>query len=303
MKILLNGKSTPSLLLTLSFLVTASYAAKVPDAGELDEMVSSGGVLDEILVKFDSTNANENAIRGLLQRTSAQTGCTNPTRVFAEVTNAELEAKHQAAGFHLWYSFDCEGADPQNNGKGRGTQAAINRLVSSGQLDGLDIVEAGLTVRHIDPAEQPQEVGGDPLFRWLRGNRNLAVSSNDPYLNGYQDHYNTIKLREAWQIMNDKGAWNAASNVVVQVIDTGMDLNHVDLQNQWVNQDETCTGGTDLDGNGYIDDCHGYNHADKHGGTDLYGSGIHGSHCSVSAWIVSITILLYNGSHKILSLP
>lgn len=62
-----------------------------------------------------------------------------------------------------------------------------------------------------------------------------------------------------------------------QVVDSGIEETHPDLQaNQWVNQLE-CDGaaGVDDDGNGYVDDCHGYNHAD--GSSSLLGNGNHGT--------------------------
>ena len=56
--------------------------------------------------------------------------------------------------------------------------------------------------------------------------------------------------------------------MVVQVIDSGLDLAHEDLQmNIWRNEGETdCNDGIDNDNNGFIDDCHGYNHADDTAG-------------------------------------
>ena len=58
-------------------------------------------------------------------------------------------------------------------------------------------------------------------------------------------------------------------------------MDHPDLQNnKWKNTNEiSCDNGIDDDGNGFIDDCQGYNHADG-SGTVLDGSGSHGSHCA-----------------------
>ena len=68
--------------------------------------------------------------------------------------------------------------------------------------------------------------------------------------------------------------------MVVQVLDTGLDLDHEDLQNNiWQNPGEICGNGEDDDDNGYVDDCHAVNHADDTG-TDLLGNGSHGSHCA-----------------------
>ncbi|MBA4745275.1 MAG: S8 family serine peptidase [Muricauda sp.] len=56
-------------------------------------------------------------------------------------------------------------------------------------------------------------------------------------------------------IKNKKG-----KTVVVAVLDSGMDLEHEDLKSVlWTNTDEVPNNGKDDDGNGYVDDIHGYN--------------------------------------------
>ncbi len=62
-------------------------------------------------------------------------------------------------------------------------------------------------------------------------------------------------------------AWNeydaskeARRDVVVAVIDTGVDINHPDLRESiWVNEDEIPGDGIDNDSNGYVDDRNGWN--------------------------------------------
>ena len=50
------------------------------------------------------------------------------------------------------------------------------------------------------------------------------------------------------------------TNVIVAVIDSGIDIEHEDLKNIiWVNKDEIPNNGIDDDKNGYIDDVHGWN--------------------------------------------
>ena len=62
-----------------------------------------------------------------------------------------------------------------------------------------------------------------------------------------------IDAPEAWEIRTD------ASNIVVAVIDTGINLTHLDLRNNlWFNSKEILNG-IDDDGNGIIDDIHGAN--------------------------------------------
>ncbi|QBA65353.1 S8 family peptidase [Muriicola soli] len=56
-------------------------------------------------------------------------------------------------------------------------------------------------------------------------------------------------------IGNKKG-----NKVIVAVLDSGIDLNHEDLDDViWTNRDEKPGNGIDDDGNGYVDDVHGYN--------------------------------------------
>ncbi|MBN7809912.1 S8 family peptidase [Algoriphagus sp. H41] len=48
--------------------------------------------------------------------------------------------------------------------------------------------------------------------------------------------------------------------VIVAVVDSGIDLDHEDIKDVlWVNKGETPGDGIDNDGNGYVDDVHGYN--------------------------------------------
>lgn len=78
-------------------------------------------------------------------------------------------------------------------------------------------------------------------------------------------------------------AWEKSTgskNVIVGVIDTGIDFKHPDLApNAWVNEKElNGLPGVDDDGNGYIDDVHGFNFVSNKGdATDDNG---HGSHCA-----------------------
>ena len=65
-----------------------------------------------------------------------------------------------------------------------------------------------------------------------------------------------INIQPAWDLYNQ--APNKRQTVVA-VIDTGIDTQHPDLQNAiWVNEDEIPGDGIDNDGNGYVDDVHGW---------------------------------------------
>lgn len=79
--------------------------------------------------------------------------------------------------------------------------------------------------------------------------------------------------------INIVDVWGQMSNeeVVVAVIDTGINYNHPDLENQvWFNSDEIAGNGYDDDGNGYIDDYQGWNFYNN--SNEIMDVNGHGSH-------------------------
>ena len=99
----------------------------------------------------------------------------------------------------------------------------------------------------------------------------ICVQPDDPQ---YRDQWSMAKIAapEAW----DTGT--GSNDVVVAVIDTGVDYNHRDLQgNIWCNEAElNGVPGVDDDGNGHIDDIHGYNFA--YNNSDPMDDNGHGTH-------------------------
>lgn len=83
-----------------------------------------------------------------------------------------------------------------------------------------------------------------------------------------------IDWLEVWESGN-----MPTDEVVVAVIDTGVDYNHPELVNQmWINADEIPGNGIDDDNNGYIDDIYGID--TLNGDSDPMDDHAHGTHCA-----------------------
>ncbi|RYY61224.1 MAG: hypothetical protein EOO05_07095 [Chitinophagaceae bacterium] len=84
----------------------------------------------------------------------------------------------------------------------------------------------------------------------------------DPASTGYLG----ISLDEAYKLLEGR----TPSHIIVAVIDSGLDTAQEDLQGViWVNEKEIPGNGIDDDGNGYIDDVHGWNFDGSAAGENL----------------------------------
>lgn len=137
---------------------------------------------------------------------------------------------------------------------GRDTAGVINRLIASGLFASSEPNRAR-TLHSVTPAPAP----------------------NDPE-GGAQYYHPLIKTLNAW------GVTRGASSIRIGFIDTGLEYRHLEFTGQvWINGAEDLNGngvadstdfdGLDNDGNGYIDDIHGYDFVDQPtllgGGDDL----------------------------------
>lgn len=80
-----------------------------------------------------------------------------------------------------------------------------------------------------------------------------AMLITDASLPKKQWYLDKIGMEDAWVLAGER------DDVIVAIIDTGVDLDHEDLSGQfWVNANEISGNGIDDDGNGFIDDMHGW---------------------------------------------
>lgn len=90
-----------------------------------------------------------------------------------------------------------------------------------------------------------------------------------------QDHFRALNAGEAYPILLNASSGQRPYEVIA-VIDTGIDMNHLDLkENLWKNPGEIAGNNIDDDKNGYVDDVHGYNFANKIGSPQYVGSTKH----------------------------
>ncbi len=109
------------------------------------------------------------------------------------------------------------------------------------------------------------EIPNDPAFSNLWGLNNTGQTG------GKSDA--DIDAPEAWD--KNKGS----KNIIVAIIDTGIDYEHPDLKdNIWINNGEIPGNGVDDDNNGFVDDVHGWDF--RNNDSDPMDDNRHGTHCA-----------------------
>ena len=114
-------------------------------------------------------------------------------------------------------------------------------------------------------------VPNDPSYpdQWSLNNTGQSDSATSGGVSGVPGQ--DIGAQAAWDITR------GSSNVVVAIIDSGVDYTHPDLAaNIFENTSECTPNGIDDDGNGYVDDCHGIDAANND--SDPMDDNGHGTH-------------------------
>ncbi len=114
--------------------------------------------------------------------------------------------------------------------------------------------------------------------------RNFSFIPNDPYID-FQPYLDSIRAYKAWDEID------AGSEILIGIVDTGIDFDHVELKNRIYNNpgetgedkdgNDKRTNGIDDDENGFIDDWRGWDFAGADGNTqdnDPYPGNPHGTH-------------------------
>jgi len=153
------------------------------------------------------------------------------------------------------------------SGYSASTQQSVLSSASCQQKTNLPIVN-GLALASLESGQTLdnaiQTLVRNPAVKYVEPNYIVStqVIPDDPRMSSLWGLHNTgqtggvndadMDAPEAWDLQT-------GNNVVIAVIDTGVDYNHPDLiGNIWTNPGEIANNGRDDDGNGYIDDVRGW---------------------------------------------
>jgi subtilisin family serine protease len=191
----------------------------------------------------------------------------NPVASASEITNLQAEIGVTKVTRASEFGIDIWDIAPGNN---------VEQIISAYENDSrFEYIEPDYIIRLDDvkttsPTQEdlatitPQiTTPDDPDYPLLWGLNNTGQTGGTPDAD--------IDAPEAWDIQTEN------PNLVIGVIDTGVDYTHPDLVgNIWTNPGETAGNGIDDDGNGYIDDVRGWDFA--YGDNDPSDVDGHGTH-------------------------
>jgi len=248
--------STPSQMLTQKPVTVFSAEQAIPG---------------EIIVKFRETVADSLEVAGTLStegrvvsglrsidRFNENVGAFSMERVFPDA--GRFEARSRKMGMHLWYKIKFDKSV---------SMAKVGQMLSS--VPELAVVEYNVRIKLIDGTASPASVDA--------GQPDIVASSvewpfNDPNIKRqwhYQNDGTLFREAIAGADINVVEAWKkckGSRDVIVAVVDGGVDYKHVDLKdNMWINEAElNGTAGVDDDGNGFVDDIYGFDFYNYKGG-------------------------------------
>lgn len=244
---------------------------QMPSGAADDPMTKVVGLSEEVdgrtfLVKFDVPQDEAS-----LKETGLRNGLSF-SRLFRSTPGKEaLEAEF---GLDRWYVAALEGDGVLAD--------AVSRMA---EMSSVSLVQYNSIARKASDCVVYPFEDDEP------DTKATASSFNDPDLK-YQWHYDNqgnasiaTSARKGADI-NVTDVWSELTcgdpSIIVAVVDEGVKHSHPDLKdNMWVNEGEIAGNGIDDDGNGYVDDVHGYNFVtDGPVEWTADGNSGHGTHCA-----------------------
>ena len=223
-------------------------------------------------------------------------GQTNGVRLFSQ-QGLPAAGGHEAALLRLQVEYGLSNEGPVfrrvqraleyqglTDGQVQGTigvASVVGPVASARRATNLDLLRFYLLKTDRDVRAVCAELRDDPDVEYAQPNYiyERCTEPNDPEFPDQYAHQ-LIQMSDAWDIST------GSHDIVVAVLDTGVDVNHPDLKdNIWVNEDEIPDNDLDDDNNGYIDDVNGWNFGDENNdvkpeGGDWFGIAGHGTQVS-----------------------
>lgn len=201
-----------------------------------------------------------------------QIGATGFHQVFNMNVNAELKRE---LGMDRWFAIEFpEDVDVDEAAKALAAAASVQRiefptLLANPVVDEPEIVEIANM-----GSTRAEGYPNDPQFgmQWAllnKGNAKAPANEENGYdFSEYTDPGFIFPTIKAGADINVAPAWEFTkgnAEVIVAIIDQGVDFNHEDLKDNMLVNEAELNGqpGVDDDKNGYVDDIYGYNFVDN----------------------------------------
>lgn len=258
-----------------------------PAAGPVIVNASSAAVGGEIILKLKSEAS------GVVEKSRAGgfvpgSGIDEIDRVLNQVNTVRFERlfpdagrfeeRTRREGLHLWYYAAYDPTVPTSE---------MARLLSA--CKDIEIIEYSLSAVTSDYRRTGVATASPAATRALEDElRDTPFPFNEsPRAQQMQWHYNNTGNVFALHTRmgadaNVYAAWQLTTgnpDVIVAVVDQGVKYDHEDLAaNMWVNTGEIPGNGIDDDGNGYVDDIHGFNFTNNTPELNFSSELMHGTH-------------------------
>ncbi len=279
-------------LAVFSLLFAISMSARPPAPTKADKRLPASEIPNVLLVKVKP------GARLLLQ-TNADLAATGVSGLDTKIRNKKFEVKTERI------------VKPSKKAKlesdlARWVKIKIkNPGTAATDLDG--------NVYYPDVEQLVEQLKSDPDVEAVQKENKIKrrIVPNDPFYSSTGHKSSGVDDMWGLKAINAALAWDisrGSPNIVVAVVDSGVDLAHPDLVNNiWTNPGEIAGNSVDDDGNGYVDDIHGWNFGDNCGSnTCLNDTEGHGTHIAgtVSAQGNNATgVVGVNWTAKIMALP
>ncbi len=254
------------------------------DSGPIVVFSPEAAIQGEIIVKMKAGASDETTTRAggvtsgntQIDRVLMNVGSVSFERLFPAC--GRFEARTKKEGLDRWFIAKYDETIPAKE---------VAEMLSG--CDGVEVIEYSIpTAETAYSKATVTEEAVPAATKTYSSARNIPFPFNESVRSQrMQWHYNNpgnvysnatvvgadADVYAAWQLSTGN------PDVIVAVVDQGVKYDHEDLAaNMWVNKGEIPDNGIDDDGNGYIDDVHGFNFTDNNGKLTFSAENMHGTH-------------------------